>query len=87
MVFFLIIKKLFSVSGVDLHLIAAIITVVCIIYTIIGGLRAVVATDAWQVVVMFFSVLAVAILGTIYQGGFGSIFKTLSDGGRLNMFE
>jgi len=76
-----------QVSGVNLHLIGAIVSIVCVFYTLIGGIRAVVATDAWQVLVMFASVIMVAVIGTIYQGGMPSIFETLENGGRQNLFD
>lgn len=43
-------------------------------------------TDAWQVLVMFVSVVVVAILGTIAIGGPGEIFNRASAGDRINFF-
>lgn len=40
-------------------------------------------TDAWQIIVMFISVVIVVILGTIYAEGFSDVFKTAADGGRI----
>lgn len=40
-------------------------------------------TDAWQTLVMFLSVIAVAALGTYYANGFGKIFDDAAKGGRL----
>lgn len=74
-------------SGVDIHLIGAVISFVCVFYTIIGGIRAVVATDAWQVVVMFLSVVVVAILGTMTVGGVQEVFNRAEEGKRLIFFE
>ncbi|XP_033235662.1 sodium-coupled monocarboxylate transporter 2-like isoform X1 [Drosophila pseudoobscura] len=55
-----------QVSGINLHYISVVIVVVCVLYTLLGGIKAVVHTDAWQILVMFLSVLAVAILATYY---------------------
>lgn len=59
----------------------------CVFYTIIGGIRAVVATDAWQVIVMFLAVVVVAILGTTYIGGPVEVFRRAAEGERLIFFE
>lgn len=40
-------------------------------------------TDAWQVLVMFLSVLAVAILATVYANGLNVLFDDAAKGGRL----
>lgn len=72
-----------QVTGVNIYIISGVICVICVFYTLIGGIKAVVHTDAWQILVMFLSVVIVVILGTIYSNGFGDVFKTASDGGRL----
>lgn len=51
-----------------------------------GGIKAVVHTDAWQVVVMFLSVLVVTILGTVAMGGFENVFDRAVKGGRIDFF-
>lgn len=78
---------LILVTGVNLYVVAFTVCIVCVFYTIIGGIRAVVATDAWQVLVMFLSVVVVACLGTYYLGGPIEIFKIASQGDRLNFFK
>ncbi|ALC38209.1 CG8451 [Drosophila busckii] len=72
-----------QVSGLNLHLIAAVIVIVCVFYTFVGGIKAVVHTDAWQTLVMFLSVIAVAALGTYYANGLDSLFDDAAQGGRL----
>lgn len=62
-------------------------TIVCIFYTIIGGIKAVVHTDAWQVCIMFISVVVVATLGTISLGGPMEIYRRATEGGRIQFFE
>lgn len=76
-----------QVTGVNLYLVGLVVTVVCVFYTIIGGIRAVVATDAWQVMVMFIAAVVVSIVGTVYIGGPSEVFKRASEGGRLIFFE
>lgn len=73
-----------QVTGIDLHLIGIIVTIVCTFYTLLGGLRAVVWTDTWQIICMFISVLVVVILGTVAVGGFNTIFDYNNLGGRIH---
>ncbi|XP_013104251.1 sodium-coupled monocarboxylate transporter 2 isoform X2 [Stomoxys calcitrans] len=72
-----------QVTGVNTHIVSGVICVVCVFYTLIGGIKAVVHTDAWQIIVMFVSVVIVVILGTVYADGFTDIFKTAAEGGRI----
>ncbi|KAH8334384.1 hypothetical protein KR059_009470, partial [Drosophila kikkawai] len=72
-----------QVSGLDMYLIEVLIIVVCVIYTILGGLKAVVHTDVWQVLIMFISVVVVAILATCYIEDFEAFWQGLEQGGRL----
>nr|XP_044251029.1 sodium-coupled monocarboxylate transporter 2 [Drosophila takahashii] len=72
-----------QVSGLNIHLIAAFTIVVCVIYTLLGGFKAVVHTDIWQVVIMFVSVLVVTILATCYIDDQDDFFEGLKQGGRL----
>lgn len=76
-----------QVTGVNIHIISSIVCVICVLYTLVGGIKAVVHTDAWQVLVMFVSVIVVVILGTIEVGGPAEAFKYASEGGRLIMFD
>ena len=76
-----------QVSGMDLHLIGAIVCVICVFYTLIGGIKAVVTTDAWQISIMFVSVVVVAIIGTVNLGGPANVFDRAIQGGRIEFFE
>ncbi|XP_077286414.1 sodium/solute co-transporter-like 5A11 isoform X2 [Arctopsyche grandis] len=75
-----------QVTGINIHVIGSAVCLVCIFYTVLGGLRAVIWTDTWQVGVMFGSVLLVAILGTIQAGGLNNILEAASEGERLEFF-
>ncbi|XP_076618396.1 sodium-coupled monocarboxylate transporter 1 [Colletes latitarsis] len=63
-----------QVSGINVHLIGIIVCAVCVFYTVLGGIKAVVWTDALQVAIMVSGVLTVCILGT-YQLGAAKIWK------------
>lgn len=77
-----------AVSGADLHLIGAIVTLVCVFYTLVGGIKAVVHTDAWQIVILFISVLVVTFIGTFkIDGGIVEVFRIAKEGDRLQLFK
>ncbi|XP_017888479.1 sodium-coupled monocarboxylate transporter 1 [Ceratina calcarata] len=71
-----------QVSGINVHLIGVIVCLVCVFYTVLGGIRAVVWTDALQVGVMIAGVLTVTALGT-YQIGAAEIWKRAQETGRI----
>ncbi|KAH8293443.1 hypothetical protein KR054_000567, partial [Drosophila jambulina] len=76
-----------QVTGTGIHVITPIVCTICTFYTCVGGLKAVVWTDVIQSFVMFGSILAVCIKGTIDVGGLGVVLQRNEDGGRLNMPE
>ncbi|XP_050811946.1 sodium-coupled monocarboxylate transporter 2 [Gopherus flavomarginatus] len=61
--------------------------IVCTFYCTLGGLKAVVWTDAFQLVVMVVGFLTVLIQGTIQNGGPNSIWENASNGSRLAVFD
>lgn len=76
-----------QVTGLDVHLITLIICVICIFYTTIGGLKAVVWTDAIQSLFTAVSILIVIILGVMQVGGIGNVIKANQEGGRIEFFK
>ncbi|XP_071451827.1 sodium-coupled monocarboxylate transporter 1-like [Hetaerina americana] len=75
-----------QVTGIHLHLITPLVSLVCIFYTSLGGLKAVVWTDALQTAMMFFSMGAVVVLGTYSVGGFAAMWQRNQDSGRIEFF-
>lgn len=69
-----------------MHLVGVIVCTICIFYTLIGGIKAVVHTDAWQIIIMFVSVIVVTAMGTFYIGGPSVVFDRAIEGGRLVFF-
>ncbi|XP_051885586.1 sodium-coupled monocarboxylate transporter 2 isoform X2 [Pristis pectinata] len=61
--------------------------IVCTFYCTLGGLKAVVWTDAFQMVVMVLGFLTVLIQGTIKLGGSSNTWKIAKNGQRLNIFD
>lgn len=76
-----------QVSGIDLHLVGGIVCIICVFYTLVGGIKAVVATDAWQISIMFLSVVVVVILGTFNFGGPAKVIEKAFEGGRIEFFK
>ena len=56
-------------------------------YTTIGGIRGVIWNDLFQALVMFTSLGIIIIKGIIDAGGFGDLWETNANGGRLNFFD
>nr|XP_014279124.1 sodium-coupled monocarboxylate transporter 2-like isoform X1 [Halyomorpha halys] len=75
-----------QVSGTDVYLVSMIIGVICIFYTSIGGLKAVVWTDTFQGTITLLSVIAVAVIGTIKVGGVSYVFQSAIEGERTQLF-
>ncbi|KAL3283616.1 hypothetical protein HHI36_006755 [Cryptolaemus montrouzieri] len=75
-----------QVTGINLHLITPLVCIVCIFYTTLGGLKAVVWTDTIQTVVMFGALICVIAMGTYSVGGFNEVWKRSEQGGRIDFF-
>ncbi|KAF5280595.1 hypothetical protein FQR65_LT00348 [Abscondita terminalis] len=76
----------FSVSGVHLHIVTPIMTLMCIFYTVSGGITAVVWADTLQFGVTILTLLIVITVGLISLGGFDTVFDRLRAGDRLEFF-
>ncbi|XP_046397965.1 sodium-coupled monocarboxylate transporter 1-like [Ischnura elegans] len=75
-----------QVTGFNLHLITPLVSLVCIFYTSLGGLKAVVWTDALQTVMMFFAMIVVVVIGTASLGGLGNVWQLNDESGRIEFF-
>ncbi|CAL8109656.1 unnamed protein product [Orchesella dallaii] len=75
-----------QVTGFNTLLSVAIIFIICVFYSTLGGFRAVLWTDALQAVVMMVSLAIVAIKGTVDVGGFAAIWEKLEDTERVSFF-
>ncbi|XP_011685074.1 PREDICTED: sodium-coupled monocarboxylate transporter 1-like isoform X1 [Wasmannia auropunctata] len=73
-------------TGMDLYTIALVVCAVCIFYTTLGGLKAVVWTDTIQTAMMFGAVITVVILGTARVGGVAEVWRRNTDTGRIEFF-
>lgn len=61
--------------------------IVCTFYCSLGGLKAVVWTDAFQMVVMIVGFLTVLIQGSNRVGGFDNVLEQARNGSRLDVFD
>ncbi|XP_051893664.1 sodium/iodide cotransporter [Pristis pectinata] len=58
--------------------------IICTFYTTVGGLKAVVWTDIFQVITMMSGFVAVIIRGTYLVGGAGKVLENAYNGSRIN---
>uniref|UniRef100_A0A3Q2DKB5 Solute carrier family 5 member 5 n=1 Tax=Cyprinodon variegatus TaxID=28743 RepID=A0A3Q2DKB5_CYPVA len=58
--------------------------IICTMYTTLGGMRAVIWTDVFQIVVMLSGFVAIFINGTILVGGPAQVLEIASNGSRIN---
>ncbi|XP_055851715.1 sodium-coupled monocarboxylate transporter 2-like [Episyrphus balteatus] len=74
-----------QVTGNNIHVINALVCSICVFYTMLGGIKAVVWTDVVQALVMIGSVVLIAVMGVIKAGGINQVFENSIDGGRLHV--
>ncbi|XP_017848100.1 sodium-coupled monocarboxylate transporter 1 isoform X1 [Drosophila busckii] len=72
-----------QVTGINVHIITPLVCIVCIFYTTVGGLKAVVWTDVIQTVIMVGAIFFIVIKGTIDVGGLDVVMQRNRDSGRL----
>uniref|UniRef100_A0A8B9V234 Solute carrier family 5 member 12 n=1 Tax=Anas zonorhyncha TaxID=75864 RepID=A0A8B9V234_9AVES len=77
----------FAVTGFDLWGSVVATGIVCTFYCTLGGLKAVVWTDAFQMVVMVAGFVTVLIRGTILSGGSTKVWEDAYEGSRLSIFD
>ncbi|KAG8510765.1 Sodium-coupled monocarboxylate transporter 2 [Galemys pyrenaicus] len=76
-----------QVTGFDLWGSVFATGIVCTFYCTLGGLKAVVWTDAFQMVVMIVGFLTVLIQGSAHAGGLHNVLEQSTNGSRLNIFD
>ncbi|KAI4577822.1 hypothetical protein MJT46_019353 [Ovis ammon polii x Ovis aries] len=75
-----------TVTGFDLWGVVVATGVVCTFYCTMGGLKAVIWTDVFQVGIMVAGFTSVIIKAALIQGGISTIINDASNGGRLNFW-
>ncbi|XP_007656654.1 sodium-coupled monocarboxylate transporter 2 isoform X3 [Ornithorhynchus anatinus] len=76
-----------QVTGFDLWGSVFATGIVCTFYCTLGGLKAVVWTDAFQMIVMIVGFLTVLIQGTAYNGGLENVLDRSRNGSRLEILD
>ncbi|XP_074646201.1 sodium-coupled monocarboxylate transporter 1-like [Tubulanus polymorphus] len=76
-----------QVTGLNMVLSVVSIGAVCTFYTALGGMKAVMWTDVFQMLVVYAGLFAVIIQGTIVIGGFGEVWQRNLDGGRIKFID
>ncbi|XP_072144454.1 sodium-coupled monocarboxylate transporter 2-like isoform X2 [Dermacentor andersoni] len=75
-----------SVTGFPVWSSIVVIGLICTLYTALGGMKAVVWTDAFQMTVMLVGMLSVVVWGAMKVGGLGQVWETAVSGGRVQFF-
>lgn len=75
------------VTGINVHLITPVVCIVCIFYTCVGGLKAVVWTDVVQTVMMVGAICLVIVKGTRDVGGPSVVWQRAIQGDRIELPE
>uniref|UniRef100_A0A673LZH3 Sodium-coupled monocarboxylate transporter 1 n=1 Tax=Sinocyclocheilus rhinocerous TaxID=307959 RepID=A0A673LZH3_9TELE len=81
-----VISSRVAVTGLDLWGVLVATGAVCIIYCTLGGLKAVIWTDVFQMIIMLSGFVAIIARGAVLQGGLGKIWNDSYHGGRLETF-
>ncbi|KAJ3663247.1 hypothetical protein Zmor_007551 [Zophobas morio] len=76
-----------AATGVNVHFMAASICGLCIFYSAIGGLRAVIWTDAVQFMIAILAVSLICMMGLQSTGGFSVVWRKAIDSKRLDIFD
>ncbi|MFC4995577.1 sodium:solute symporter family transporter [Rubritalea tangerina] len=72
-----------SVTNINIHAAIAIIGVLCVIYTVMGGIEAVVWTDAIQAIVLIGgALLCFGLVVAQVEGGLSAVSTAITDGGK-----
>uniref|UniRef100_A0A4Y0BVI2 Sodium-coupled monocarboxylate transporter 1 n=1 Tax=Anopheles funestus TaxID=62324 RepID=A0A4Y0BVI2_ANOFN len=72
-----------QVSGVNVHIVSTSVCMVCIFYTLVGGIKAVVWTDVIQMFIMIGALILIVIKGTADIGGLGVLIERNLASGRF----
>ena len=76
------------VTGIDIFLCIGVMGVISLIYTMMGGIEAVIWTDVMQVIVLLGgAVLSLSLIALSVDGGFSNIIETASAKGKFNVFD
>jgi SSS family transporter len=76
-----------AATGINLYLSIAVMGVLCTIYTVLGGIEAVIWTDVLQVVVLLGgAILSLFIIAGNVDGGLAGVIEMAAEDGKFHMF-
>lgn len=76
-----------SVTGIDIYLLIGIMGVICILYTVMGGIEAVVWTDVAQVIILLGGAVLCFFVAVYHiDGGFSSVIHQGMEGNKFTLF-
>lgn len=70
-------------TGIDIHIITPIMISICVFYTCLGGIKAVIWTDVIQIVIMYGVMILIIVKGTLNVGGLGVVIERNWHSGRI----
>jgi SSS family transporter len=77
-----------TVTGIDIYLCIAVMGLLATVYTVLGGIEAVIWTDVLQVIVLLGGALvSLCLIAGAVDGGFAGILTTARDAGKLHMID
>lgn len=76
-----------AVVNFPIWIVVAVMGITCAIYTAVGGLKAVVWTDVFQMLIMLAGMFAIVIGGAIRVGGYTEVFRIADDHQRIKFFK
>jgi len=76
-----------SVTGIDVYLIISIMGIICILYTVMGGIEAVIWTDVVQVIILFGGAILCLVIGVLgVEGGLSGVIAKGMEDHKFTMF-
>ncbi|KAJ4433284.1 hypothetical protein ANN_15543 [Periplaneta americana] len=75
------------VVGIGFEVMAPVIFMICIVYTMLGGIKAVVYVDFLQAFIIVVCCVTIIVLGLMEAGGFAAVWRTAEEGGRIKFFD
>jgi solute carrier family 5 (sodium-coupled monocarboxylate transporter), member 8/12 len=70
-------------TGIDVFTITPVVMTVCVFYTCLGGIKAVIWTDVIQIVIMYGVMVLIIVKGTANVGGLGVVIERNWNSGRF----
>ncbi|XP_078000803.1 sodium-dependent multivitamin transporter-like [Glandiceps talaboti] len=75
-----------AVMKIDIWITVFVTGVICVFYTTLGGMQAVIWTDVFQFLVIFGTIITVIVMGTLKAGGVEYVWEVNKNDGRLDVF-